>query len=292
MLTTSELKQVKHYLELYSKKDSQLDKARTPLTGEEYLAIVQDGTNKIAPFSEILETIDYPLDKDILSYDKYVAIEHKSTQTLYIITDTGDSTGNVLQIFLGELPLKESDNDSVSLVVSSSVVFIDPSESVNLTATASKYADTIKITKNGTDIISGSGITVSTSDTVSTTTEYIAQANILGKTYTDSKTVTAVNPIYYGSGSSISDFWDDDEHRVKYNTPTIIPYRTYNITVRHTGDFVYFAVPSSMEIHKATMNGFDFPLDDPDTSISGYKIYPSSNTYDATGSNTLNIVIS
>lgn len=291
MLTRSDLEQIKNYLALYGKKDSQLVKAITPLTGKEYLSLVQDGVNKIAPFSEILETIDYPLDKDILSYDEYVAIEYKSTQTLYIITDTGDSTGNVLQIFLGELPLKESGNDSVNLVVNHSVVFAGSGTSVNLTVTASKYAEVIKITKNGVDIISGSGTTVSTSDTVSVTTEYIAQANILGNPYTDSKTVTAVNPIYYGSGSSVSDFWEE-RHKVKFNTPTTSPYRTYNVTVRNDEDKVYFAVPSSMEIHKATMNGFDFPLDNPDTSISGYKIYPSSNTYDATGSDTLNIVIS
>ena len=289
MLTKSDLEQIRNYLALYGKKDSQLEKARTPLTGKEYLSLIQDGKNKIAPFSEILETIDYPLDKDILSYAEYVAIEDKSTQTLYIITDTGDSTGNVLQIFLGELPLKESGSDSVSLVVSSSVVFMDSSTPVNLTATASKYADTIKITKNGTDIISGSGTTISTTDTVNATTNYVAQATILGNTYTNIKTVTAVNPIYYGSGSSISDFWDN---KVRFNTPTTTPNRTYNVTVRHNDDKVYFAVPSSMEIHKATMNGFDFPLDNPDTSVPGYRIYPSSNTYDATSSSTLNIVIS
>ena len=207
MLTKSDLEQIKNYLALYGKKDSQLVKAVTPLTGKEYISLVQDGVNKIAPFSEILETIDYPLDKDILSYAEYTAIENKSTQTLYIVTDTGDSTGNVLQIFLGELPLKESGNDSVSLVVGSSVVFTDSSTSVNLTATASKYADTIKITKNGTDIISGSGTTISTTDTVNTTTNYVAKATILGNIYTNTKTVTAVNPIYYGSGSSVSDFW-------------------------------------------------------------------------------------
>lgn len=291
MLTKSDLEQIRNYLALYGKKDSQLEKARTPLTGKEYLSLIQDGKNKIAPFSEILETIDYPLDKDILSYAEYVAIEDKSTQTMYIITDTGDSTGNVLQIFLGELPLKESGSDSVSLFVSPSVVFMNSGKAVNLTATASKYADTIKITKNGTDVISGSGPTISTADTVNTTTDYVAQATILGNTYTDTKTITAVNPIYYGSGSSVSDFWEEG-HKVKFNTPTISPYRTYNVTVRNNGDKVYFAIPSSMEIHKATMNGFDFPLDNPDTSISGYKIYPSSNTYNATGSNTLNIVIS
>lgn len=291
MLTKSDLEQIKNYLALYGKKDSQLEKANTPLTGKEYLSLIQDGKNKIAPFSEILETIDSPLDKDILSYAKYMDIEDKSTQTMYIITDTGDSTGNVLQIFLGELPLKESGSDSVSLDVSPSVVFMNDGASVDLTATTSKYADIIKITKNGTDIISGSGTMISTTDTVNTTADYVAQATILGNTYTNSKTITAVNPIYYGSGSSISDFWDD-EHRVKYNIPTTSPYRTYDVTVRHNRDKVYFAVPSSMEIHKATMNGFDFPLDAPDTSVSGYGIYPSSNTYDATDSDTLNIVIS
>lgn len=281
MLTKNELEQIKNYLALYGKKDSQLVKAVTPLTGKEYLSLVQDGVNKIAPFSEILETIDYPLDKDILSYEEYQTIEHKSTQTLYIITDDGTSEGNVIQIFLGSLPLRESGNNHINLSVTPSVIFLDNATTINVTAVSSKNADSIKIIRNGQVILSGSGTTVTIDDPeINSTTIYTAQASILGYSYADTKTVTAVNPIYYGSGSDNSDFWNTG--KVALDRPTITPVGSYEIAVRNDGDFIYFALPDieSMEIHRITLGGFDFPIYDTEsTAYPGYKIYKSANAF-------------
>ena len=69
------------------------------------------------------------------------------------------------------------------------------------------------------------------------------------------------------------------------------PEGTYNITVPSNGDYVFFVVPRTMNINRAEMSSFDFPLEEPvNVEIEGmeYKYYRSSNTYDV---GTLTIVI-
>ena len=284
MLTNSELNQIKNFLALYGKKDSQLENAETPLTGFEQLAILQGGKNKIVPLSEIQETIGIELKKDVLTYSDYIKLERPLSNTLYVCTTEDGVT--VMQMFLQGLPLLPSSGSTLSLGVSPSTIFLGVDTNVAVTGTASPAADNMKILKGSTEIISGSGTTVSATDTINETTTYIVQANILGYSYTKTQTVTAVNPIYYGSGNSIDNFW---ANKVQFSTPTTSPYRTYNVAVRNTGDYVYFAVPNSMTIHSASLSGFDFPLDsNVDTSKPGYKIYKSANTYVP---DTLSIVI-
>lgn len=275
MLTNSELLQIKNFLALYGKKDSQLENAETPLTGFEQLAILQNGVNKIVPLSEIQETIGIELKKDVLTYSDYLQIENPQSNTLYVCTTEDGMT--VIQIFLQGLPLLPSSGSTLTLGVSSSTIFSGIDTNVTVTGTANPAADTMKILRGSTEIISGSGTTVSATDTINETTTYTIQASILGYNYTKNQTVTAVSPIYYGSGSGLDNFW---VNKVQFSTPTTSPYRTYGVTVRNNGDFVYFAVPNSMTIHSASLSGFDFPLDSTvDTSKPGYKIYKSANTY-------------
>lgn len=275
MLTNSELNQIKNFLALYGKKDSQLENAEIPLTGFEQLAILQGGKNKIVPLSEIQETIGIELKKDVLTYSGYLQIENPQSNTLYVCTTEDGS--NVMQVFLQGLPLLPSSESTLTLGVSPNTIFSGIDTNVTVTGTANPAADTMKILRGSIEIISGSGATVSATDTIDSTTSYTVQAKILGYSYTKTQTVTAVNPIYYGSGSSIDNFW---ANKVQFNTPTTSPYRTYDVTVRNNDDFVYFAVPNSMTIHSASLSGFDFPLDsNVDTSKPGYKIYKSANTY-------------
>lgn len=284
MLTNSELNQIKNFLALYGKKDSQLENAETPLTGFEQLAILQGGKNKIVPLSEIQETIGIELKKDVLTYSDYIKLERPLSNTLYVCTTEDGMT--VMQIFLQGLPLLPSSGSTLTLGVNPSTIFLGIDTNVTITGTANPAADTMKILRGSAEIISGSGTTVSTTDTINETTTYTVQASILGYNYTKNQTVTAVNPIYYGSGSGIDNFW---ANKVQFSTPTTSPYRTYNVTVRNTDDYVYFAVPNSMTIHSASLSGFDFPLDsNVDTSKPGYKIYKSANTYVP---DTLSIVI-
>lgn len=61
MLTSAELKQISDYLAQYGVKDSQLQQAG-PITGREYVALVQNGENKIASLDT---TNEYIYDKVI-----------------------------------------------------------------------------------------------------------------------------------------------------------------------------------------------------------------------------------
>jgi hypothetical protein len=100
---------------------------------------------------------------------------------------------------------------------------------------------------------------------------------------------TPVMTIYYGSGNSYEDFY---ENKKKYNTILQSPVGSYTITVRHAMDCVYFLIPRSMNINEAFLGGFPFPLEHPMNVVvdsTEYKYYKSSNTYDA---ETLTIIIS
>ena len=72
-----------------------------------------------------------------------------------------------------------------------------------------------------------------------------------------------------------------DEYKQSIN---VSPAGTYIITTETNESYVFFVVPESMIINKATMNGFDFPLDSPQEvtiDYKSYKVYRSSSTYDA-----------
>lgn len=118
------------------------------------------------------------------------------------------------------------------------------------------------------------------------TTEFVGLAEKQSLTFEASTVVTGVKPYYVGSNESPLDMLTDEYRQpIKAN-----PNGTYNITVPVDGYKVYFILPDGMEIHKATMNGFDFPLEhDTYFPVYGYHIYASENTYDA---GSLTIVIS
>ena len=97
-------------------------------------------------------------------------------------------------------------------------------------------------------------------------------------------TIPAVYPIFYGYGSG-SIF---DSHS-QVQEAKLSPEGTYTISEQSEGDHIIFAVPPTMTIEKATMEGLDFPLDDvyhvpPEYEIIPgveYNYYKSSNTYAA-----------
>ena len=179
---------------------------------------------------------------------------------------------------------------TVNLAASPSLILVgNESVEIALSATASKSASSIIIGKGMQIIASGSGISLSGTNTITPTEagdiQYGSQFIIAGVTKTKSCIVTAVYPIRTGSGAAYVD-------GTPLTTPKTNPAGTYNITVANDGDYVYFNVPATMTIHGATMSGFTFPLEEPQSVTIGgvaYKSYRSSNTYDA---GTLTIVIS
>lgn len=163
-------------------------------------------------------------------------------------------------------------------------IIYDNSES-NVTITARKSDNTvcesIKIFK-GTEIIAEEDNVseLETTVVVNETTRFDAQAIQLGLSYESNIKVTGVKPYYVGSGLKYTDIVSETyQQPIKAN-----PSGTYNINVANNGDYIFFVVPSAMNINKATMSGFNFPLESPVNVIvdnNNYKYYRSSNTYDA-----------
>lgn len=178
---------------------------------------------------------------------------------------------------------------NINLSVSPSAVFVGVQSNINLTATISTPADSIKIMQGGTQIATGSGTSLSGSHAITPSaagnTQFKADFVIGGLTKTTSKNVVAVYPIKYGAGDDYTDATTQASVRTT-------PAGTYNVTVPNNEDYVFFVVPRTMNINSAKMSGFDFPLQAPqNVEIEGveYKYYQSANTYDA---GTLTIVIS
>ena len=186
-----------------------------------------------------------------------------------------------------------SDQASINITAVPNVVLINQENNISLLASTDKKASSITITGgNISNPITGSGTTLLGNDSIpaSESTDdviYNASFNIIGRERNISCKVEKVYPIYYGSAASYSEI---ESFSIASARKT--PAGNYNVVVSNSEDYVYFIVPSTMNIGKATMNGLDFPLQAPvSVTVEGvaYKYYRSSNTYDA---GTMNIVIS
>lgn len=202
-------------------------------------------------------------------------------------TDITDENLSMTQAEINQLVI--GSNITVGLSASPSPIFVGTQRTISLSATCSRSATSITIKKGDTVLATGSGTSLSYSDSITPSaagnTSYTAEFVVAGLNKTASKSVTAVYPIRIGTGSSYV------EGNALSSAKTS-PAGTYNVTVANDGEYIYFNVPSSMSISGATMGGFAFPLEAAQNkTIDGvsYKSYASSNTYDA---GTLTIVIS
>lgn len=184
-----------------------------------------------------------------------------------------------------------NDKAAISLKASPSVIFVNTQAPVTLTATTDTTASLIRIVTDAdaTIIAEGSGSSLAKAVNLTMpsagTAGYTAQFTISGIVKSTHVSISAVNKIYYGSGSAYTDATSNP-------SPKTSPVGTYNVTVAENGQYVFFVIPATMSIAKATLNGFDFPLETSETvTIDGvsYKVYRSSNTNDA---GTYQIVIS
>jgi hypothetical protein len=204
----------------------------------------------------------------------------------------GDCTDETSRNLQAQIDAIVSDKATVSLAASVNV-FIVGERTFTLTASTNTNAENITIKQGSTVIKTGSGKTLAQSVTVNQATAgnivYTAEFTFAGgNKRTTTATVYLVNTVYVGSGTVYTDVITD-AHAVSARRS---PAGTYNVTVEQNGQYVFFVVPATMSITKATLSGFDFPLDAPVTeTIDGvsYKVYRSSNTNDA---GTYQIVIS
>lgn len=176
----------------------------------------------------------------------------------------------------------------IQITVSPNIIYQGTHAVVTIVARMinNQIADTITIT-DGNEIYTEHNVVIVEHEfTIEQTTNIVAEALQTGFTYENSVYVNAVNPIYVGSAADYTTIYADGYKQ----SIRLTPAGTYNITVPENGDKVYFIVPSNMTINRATMSGFEFSLDAPQTDlIEGYKVYTSSNTYDA---GNLTIIIS
>ena len=161
--------------------------------------------------------------------------------------------------------------------------------SIYLVATTDIEATEISIRDNDTVIAEGSGHRLSGTKSIEPSQSgdicFYASFVINGMYKTVETTVSVVDRIYYGSGIIYTDATTSP-------TPKLTPEGSYNVEVTEDGQYVFFNIPASMILNRATMNGFEFPLDEPTAvTIDGieYKSYKSSNTVDA---GTYEIIIS
>ena len=185
-----------------------------------------------------------------------------------------------------------SDKATVSLSASTST-FIVGERTFTLMASSNTNAESIVIKQGSTVIATGSGKTLIQNITIIQATAgnigYTAEFTFAGDNKRSTTvTVYFVNKVYAGSGAVYTDVISDSYTQSARRSPA----GTYNVTVAQNGQYVFFVVPATMNITKATLSGFDFPLDSPESvTVEGiaYKSYRSSNTNDA---GTYQIVIS
>lgn len=208
---------------------------------------------------------------DVLETDLIKEIDRRLTETYNLV----ESINNTLAV--------------VNLSATPSMIFVGDSLSIQLVATTDSEATEISIRDNDTVIAEGSGTRLTGYKNIEPTqpgiTSFYASFTINGITKTTSATVTAVNKIYYGSGTVYTDAAIVPP--AKLTTEGI-----YNVNVIEDGQYVFFNIPATMILNRATMNGIEFPLDEP-TAVTiddtEYKSYKSSNTVDA---GTYEIIIS
>lgn len=313
-LTQEDLKQIEQWLIENSIKDSQFEQLDNPINNDT-VVIVHNNLNYKIPISSLIKIgientkfQDLPTqNKTIIDSIKELVItsgqfpeapidgeiygredgEWKNIKDLDIFIDLKNKVNQLLK-----------ENLDCKLTVTPSIIFAGNNTLVTLQANSNAVCDTIEIKNNNSSLINKSNeddiIYVTR---INDTTTFNAEFNYLNTIKKVKTTVTAVNPIFYGS-SLESNYLIRD--LIKYSTPVISPNREYkNINVKQNGDAVYFLVPSSMTINKATLNGYGFPIhlektemieiqQDTEKVLCEYKVYKSDNVYEKC---TLNIEI-
>lgn len=161
--------------------------------------------------------------------------------------------------------------------------------SISLVATTDIEASEIEIRDNDGVIAEGGGHGLYGAKSINPSQLgdiiFWASFVINGMYKTAETTVSVVDRIYYGSGTIYTDATTSP-------TPRLTPEGSYNVEVTEDGQYVFFNIPTYMMLNGATMNGIEFPLDEPTTVTidnTEYKSYRSSNTVDA---GTYEIIIS
>lgn len=171
----------------------------------------------------------------------------------------------------------------IGITVNPNIIYDDSSSNVIITAKMNdnSIADKIEIKIGETIITSENNVSqLIVTHILNSTTTIKTIAYQSGFNYNASIKVIGTKPYYIGSGTEYNNVINDS---CKQNIKSS-PIGTYNVTINNNVDYVWFVVPNNMTINKVTMNGFNFPIEFAKiVQIEGnaYKVYKSSNTYDA-----------
>ena len=190
----------------------------------------------------------------------------------------------------------------LTMAITPSVVFRSSADTTEIAVSASMTVvtpTTLTLFQATTELATADGVSsVSSAATITPTAnvQFSAKA-IVGELEFEAKaTLQVVDPVYAGAGAAYADIMLD-EHKQTVRTSAA---GTYNVTVANDGEYVWLLVPRGFAaIKKATLSGFDFPLETPTVVYVGgtsaltggipYSCYRSSNQYAA---GNLSIVIS
>lgn len=190
----------------------------------------------------------------------------------------------------------------LTMAITPSVVFRSSVDTTEIAVSASMTVvtpDRLELLQ-GTDELAAVENTSSASSAATITptnnVQFAAKAVVGELEFETKATLQVVDPVYAGAGAAHTDIiLDENKQTVRTNAAG-----TYNVTVANDGDYVWLLVPRSFAaIKKATLSGFDFPLETPtviyiggSSALTGgipYSCYRSSNQYAA---GNLSIVIS
>ena len=113
--------------------------------------------------------------------------------------------------------------------------------------------------------------------TTNGTTKYKAVFNIRGNEKTKEVNITAHFPIYYGAASGKT--LPNKANLTK--TLKTSPAGSYSITVPSGGGFIFFMIPTYMNINTVKSAGFDVPMMAVECSVEGSRAYRNTNDQDA-----------
>jgi hypothetical protein len=180
-----------------------------------------------------------------------------------------------------------ADIADLSIEVNPAVILTNQSVAITLTARSQVAADSLVLTRGGSQVATGSGKMLTAIDNVNIQTAgvltYLLTAVIAGVTRTKEVTVDVVDAVYYGAGTNAAAI-------TTKATARRTPAGRYNITAS-AGDNLFVLVPYGMTVNGLRMSGIDVPMEAATGIIvddKTYLCYQSSNVYDA-GSYTIEV---
>ena len=315
IFTQEQINEIKQRLAISGSKDPQLPIADLPLTGEETIALVQQGENKRVPIEEFFEEFSQYIDgservdffnvsryaQRIAGADESVALTlneavvlcpedvRRGGQVLTFIDREGNwmlwqykgvDASNWEDTSTMWVNLESDPNLGVIFTISDSVVPVGETKPIYLHFETSDGGEVsiVQLLVNGE--VYRTYKSTSTFDInidVSTETEFTVKAYQYGYEYTETHKVLVSYPAWIGAGENYGDVVAEP-YKIQV-TDTMDG--TYNIVFNYTA-YLVILVPKHLTLGPIKMSGFDVPMQTTYTQKidnMDYVVYMSANKY-------------